>query len=394
MGGLGGACRPALTAFLRLLLKVRFARAHAAGYTRCEVKNELRRSRPSRLPTLSAEQSTAKESVVFLRERKEQPAQASFGCEASAPMSASQADSGTFGNMGAIGIRKSLLVLSAAFIILVPSFAEEPTAQLARVNKLSPAELSAIRERALSGDAQAQLVLGLAYDGANRAFRKDVNEARHWFEMSAKQGNLDARFWLTGMDNQQEKDASVIRSKYMDLAKAGHTGGMNAYALLCEEGAGGAKDLAAAMFWWKKAAEAGSAEGAFNVGMMYLEGEGVPANDQEGVDWLRRAAKEGSISAASRLGAMALMEKGHLKPGPESTQWLRTAAEAGDRASMLNLGMVLFHGMGAPTDFVEAYMWFTLAAQRGLMDDRGGPASKDDGRAGGRWGETECRMER
>jgi hypothetical protein len=288
------------------------------------------------------------------------------------PMVSRQADSGNFGLISEIGIRNAILILCAPLVFLGLLFAEEPPAQMVRASKLSPAELSTIRGRALSGDPEAQVLLGLAYHGANRTFRKDEAEARHWFEMSAKQGNLDARFWLIGMDNQQVKDASVIRSRYLELAKAGNIGGMNAFALYCASGAGGPKDLAAAMLWWKKAAEAGSAEGAFNVGIMYLEGEGVPAKDREAVDWLRRAANEGNISAASRLGTMALTEKGGLKPGPESTRWLRTAAEAEDSTSMLNLGMVLFHGLGAPTDFVEAYMWFTLAAQRGLIDGRGG----------------------
>ena len=88
-------------------------------------------------------------------------------------MIARQVDSGIFVLVGGIGFRKSLLLLFAVVISLAPSFAEEPTDQVVRVSKLSRAELSTIRERALGGDPQAQFILGLAYDGANRAFRME-----------------------------------------------------------------------------------------------------------------------------------------------------------------------------------------------------------------------------
>lgn len=257
-----------------------------------------------------------------------------------------------------------------AVLFAAPLIGEEPASQLLRVSKLSQKELSAVQERAVQGDADAQLALGIAYDGGNRAFKRDHVKARHWYEISAKQGNLDARYWLIGMDSPQAKNLSVIRSRYLALARAGHIGGMNAYAGLCAEGAGGPQDLSGAMLWWRKAADAGSSEGAFNVGIMHLEGEGVPANEKDGVDWLRRAASQGSIPAASQLGAMAILGKAQLKPGPESTRWLRSAAEAGDANSMLNLGMALFYGKGIETDYVEAYMWFTLAAEQGLIDGR------------------------
>jgi len=245
-------------------------------------------------------------------------------------------------------ICKNLFLLFTIPVFLAPLCAEEPSAQIVRAGKFSPSELSALREQAVSGDAGAQLVLGLAYYGANRAFRKNQAEARYWLEMAARQGNPAARLWLNGISNQQGRNTSL-------------TGGTSS---------------AAPLLWWKEAAEAGSAEAAYNVGIMYLSGEGVPADELEAVYWLRRAANAGNVAAASRLGSVALARKGRLKPGPESTQWLRTAAEAGDGVSMLDLGMVLAHGWGASIDLPEAYMWFTLAVQRGLMDGRAGVCPK------------------
>ncbi len=262
-----------------------------------------------------------------------------------------------------------ILVAFAPLFFLVALHAEEPASQIRRVGQLSANELSIVREHALQGDADAQVTLGLAYDGGSRVFKQNSTEARRWYEMSAKQGTLDAQFWLLGMDHPAGKNA---RPSYLELARSGHIGAMNVYASLCVDGSDGPQDFAQAMLWWKKAADAGSGEAAFNVGVMYLEGEGVTADDREAVRWLRRSVDRGSLPAAARLGTMALMEKGGLTPGADCTQWLKIAADAGDPTAMLNLGTVFFHGKGAQPDFLEAYMWFTLAAQRGLIDGRAG----------------------
>jgi uncharacterized protein len=256
--------------------------------------------------------------------------------------------------------------------LAAPLSSEDQQAQLLHVSKLSAAELSAIRERAVHGDASAQVTIGLAYDGSNRAFKPDRAEARRWYEMAAKQGNLDGRFWLAGMDYSDGKDPALMRSRFFDLAKAGHVGGMSIYANFCAAGIGGAKDFSAAMLWWKKAAAGGSSEAEFNIGVMYLEGEGVTVNEVEGVNWLRRAAGEGSSAAAARLGSMALLGQGQLKPGSESVRWLKAAAEAGEGIAMWNLGSTFYRGFGVQVDYVEAYMWYALAAERGQKDGRPG----------------------
>jgi len=262
-----------------------------------------------------------------------------------------------------------LFLILVSLLFLSSLFGEEPASQMRRVRQLSANELSVVRERALAGDADAQVTLGLALQGGSGALQRDPAEARRWYEISAKQGNLDAQFWLLGLDH---PDLKGTRSDYLRLARAGHLGGMNAYASLCANGADGPEDYAEAMLWWKKASESGSAEAAYNVGIMYLAGEGVVPDETQAVLWLRRAADQGSIPAAARLGPMALTSKGGLAPGDDSTRWLKIAADAGDATAMLDLGMVLFHGLGAKPDFVEAYKWFALAAQRGLIDGRTG----------------------
>jgi TPR repeat protein len=169
-------------------------------------------------------------------------------------------------------------VLWIASVFLGHLGAAEAASQIVRVSKLSALELAAVRERALGGDTDSQVILGRAYGGANLTVKADQAEARRWYEIPAKQGNLDARFWLAGLNHAQTKDARAARKTYLELAEAGHVGGMNAFADYCAAGIGGPQDYAAAMPWWKKAAPQ-SAEAAFNVGIMYLNGEGVAADE-------------------------------------------------------------------------------------------------------------------
>src|SRR5262249_57758121 len=84
---------------------------------------------------------------------------------------------------------KLCVCFAALFLLFL--LGEEPASQILRVGQLSAHDLSAIHERAVAGDANAQVLLGIAYDGGSRVFKRDPNEARRWYDKAAKQGNLD-----------------------------------------------------------------------------------------------------------------------------------------------------------------------------------------------------------
>jgi TPR repeat protein len=86
------------------------------------------------------------------------------------------------------------------------------------------------------------------------------------------------------------------------------------------------QDYAAAMSWYRKAADQGNAPAQFNLGFMYFNGLGVPQDD---------------AAAAS---------------------WYRKAADQGDTAAQFSLGVMYLQGEGVPQDYVSARLWFNLAA--------------------------------
>ena len=80
---------------------------------------------------------------------------------------------------------------------------------------------------------------------------------------------------------------------------------------------------AAAVAWYRRAAEQGDARAQYNLGGMYREGRGVPPDAAGAVAWYRRAAEQGHVRAQYNLGGMYA------------------------------------EGLGVPPDAVEAFMWLT-----------------------------------
>jgi TPR repeat protein len=56
------------------------------------------------------------------------------------------------------------------------------------------------------------------------------------------------------------------------------------------EGQGVPQDYAAAMRWYRKAAEQGVANAQNNLGLMYAEGKGVAQDSAAALSWFRKAA--------------------------------------------------------------------------------------------------------
>ena len=107
------------------------------------------------------------------------------------------------------------------------------------------AKLADIMKRAKSGDANAQLLLGVSY-AEGHGVPKDDAEAVKWFRKAADQG----------------------------FAEAQHILGM-----MYAKGRGVPEDDAEAVKWYRKAADQGHARAQYMLGNMYANGEGVPQDD-------------------------------------------------------------------------------------------------------------------
>ena len=129
-----------------------------------------------------------------------------------------------------------------------------------------------------------------------------------------------------------------------------------------------AQDYAAAVKWYRKAAEQGNAAAQFSLGWMYAKGFGVAQDDTESGKWWRKAAEQGDANAQSNLGWMYQNGHGVVKDDAEAVKWFRKAAERGNATGQSNLGWMYANGFGVAQDYAEAVKWYRKAAEQGDED--------------------------
>ncbi len=137
------------------------------------------------------------------------------------------------------------------------------------------------------------------------------------------------------------------------------------------QGADVAKDPQAGAGWLLRAAEAGSAQAAFNVGVMYERGFVVERDSSRAVEWYRKAA-DGNMPAAKHNLALLLRDgKGAPRDAKRAIELLRSATRQGMAASMFSLGDMYERGDAGSKDAAAALGWFTIAAEFERQINRG-----------------------
>jgi hypothetical protein len=129
------------------------------------------------------------------------------------------------------------------------------------------------------------------------------------------------------------------------------------------QGIGAAKDPQAGAGWMLRAAEAGSAQAAFNVGVMYEQGFVVERNSTRAAEWYRKAAAANLPTAKHNLALLLRVGKGMARNGEEAVELLRAAARQGMAASMFSLGDIYERGDAAPKDAPAALAWFAITVE-------------------------------
>ncbi len=89
------------------------------------------------------------------------------------------------------------------------------------------------------------------------------------------------------------------------------------------------KDLAKAVYWYRKSAEQGYAEGQCSLAWMYSNGAGVVMDKAEAAKWYRKAADQGHARARNNLGHMFLIGDGVAKDEKKGIVLLQQASAQG-----------------------------------------------------------------
>ena len=97
---------------------------------------------------------------------------------------------------------------------------------------------------------------------------------------------------------------------------------------------------------------------------MYENGLGVPQDNAAAVSWFRKAADQGADRAQHNLGFMYNNGLGVPQDNAAAVSWYRKAADQGNGGAQNNLGLMYMEGQGVPQNLVQAHKWFSLAAAR------------------------------
>ena len=151
----------------------------------------------------------------------------------------------------------------------------------------SSERIAAIRDRAASGNAEAQYNLGLLYD-SGQGVPQDYAQEATWYRKAAEQGNANAQ--------------TALGSMYVN-------------------GQGVPQNNAQAAAWWRKAADQGNADGQFGLGLLYDHGSGVPQDFAEAYFWFDLAAA-GNVSGVTQKDTAKTRDDAasHLTPADLSRE--------------------------------------------------------------------------
>ena len=160
-----------------------------------------------------------------------------------------------------------------------------------------------LENRAASGDANAQLTLGLFHlKGVGGRLRSDET-ALHWYLLAAKQGMAQAQykvglFYWKGMGGLVRDDQQALKW-FLLAAKQGHARSQYLVGFFAIQGRGGfAVSENEGAYWFRLSAEAGNAEAQFMLGIGYERGMGgLTQSDQDALFWYKLAADQGSEKA-------------------------------------------------------------------------------------------------
>jgi len=246
-----------------------------------------------------------------------------------------------------------------------------------RYQRKKPNEaLQLFEKSANSGNAKAQLALGIIYKEGNGVEKNPV-QAVHWFEQAAEQGLADAQYELgyCHMMGQGIKEDDVKAFNWFEKAAA--NGSTNAkkfksltdvqykMAITYKAGEEGKqKNPVQAVAYFQKAADLKHADSQYELACCYMMGQGVKEDDVKAFSWFQKAAANGSTNAIKfKTLADVQYEMGLANSNDQATVWFKKAADQGHAEAQYKLALGYLS-----KDPGEAVSWLMKAANQGHAD--------------------------
>lgn len=158
----------------------------------------------------------------------------------------------------------------------------------------------------------------------------------------------------------QAQDGGALVGGLEKLAEAGNADALYHLGMLHQNGLGTPRDLERALGYFRRAAAAGSALGAYKLGCYYAGQYGVIEPDGAEALRYKLVAAEAGYSLAQLDVAAIFARRGETATAAE---WLGKAASQGERRALLALSNLHGGGHGAPRDAAASVAYLALLAK-------------------------------
>ena len=238
------------------------------------------------------------------------------------------------------------------------------------INSDNKKGLETVRRIADSGNAEAQLLVGVMYK-LGVGGEEHQSDAAYYFRMAAEQGLASAqtnigKCYLAG-DGVQEDDKKAFEW-FEKAAKQDDAEGQFQLGICYEEGWGIEKNENLAYQYYNKSANQGYADAQTQVGLCFIYGIGISANNSSAFEWFKKAAEQNNPYGQYFLGFCYSAGTGVTTNSYEAVKWYRKAAEQGVAGAQYYLGICYLEGDGVNKNKSEAKKWLQKAAEQGQKD--------------------------
>jgi len=158
--------------------------------------------------------------------------------------------------------------------------------------------LDHLQRAARNGHVPAQVDLAFRYLNGSEVLPADPAQSFQWFSSAASRGSTIAECMLADFHRDGQGGARQDDKKAFDLYRRTATTSdacarKSQYELyrMHEAGRGTPKNLAIAVGWLKKSAQAGNPIAQAALGRAYVQGKGLPRSEEEGRFWLKQSRK-------------------------------------------------------------------------------------------------------
>lgn len=205
--------------------------------------------------------------------------------------------------------------------------------------------------------------------GCNYYAIRNYRKAQEYLIHAVIRGSSQAarRLYQLGcllLQRQAGDDLHCAEVCFQTLADRGDAESCLQLGLMCKHGRGRRKDLPAAFGYFDEAWQLGNPRGAYEAGMLILpEAWRDPEAKAAAVEWFKVAAEEGITESYRQLGFLFLDHT--PEHDREALQWFLRGAEAGDTDDMVYASDLCFNGAGGARNVLLGVALLRRAADRG-----------------------------